>query len=30
LNEIITETISNKLEISQVSNSSFKEVKIYL
>ena len=30
LNEIITETISNKLEISQISNSSFKEVKIYL
>jgi 2-amino-4-hydroxy-6-hydroxymethyldihydropteridine diphosphokinase len=30
LNEIITETISNKLQISQVSNSSFKEVKIYL
>ena len=30
LNEIITETISNKLEISQINNSSFKEVKIYL
>lgn len=30
LNEIITETISNNLEISQISNSSFKEVKIYL
>ncbi len=30
LNEIITETISNKLKISQVSDSSFKEVKIYL
>jgi 2-amino-4-hydroxy-6-hydroxymethyldihydropteridine diphosphokinase len=30
LSEIITETISNKLEISRVSNSSFEEVKIYL
>ena len=30
LNEIIAETISNRLEISQVSNASFKEVKIYL
>ena len=30
LNEVITQTISNKLKISQVSNSSFKEVKIYL
>ena len=30
LNEIITETISNRLEISQVRNASFKEVKIYL